>query len=194
MSCAPSLTSTTSHVLVRRRVGFNKSHQKRGVDSFGGCPPAHFPESGHEEAVPVTTESRVFLSEVTKTHRKTSAFRGDGQGLPAPWAAGVWAECQHRPPGGWPHRCPVLPGGLDSLTSWLKGRFPECGVEGGCLWRSLECPCAAGQCLLLTPSLPVHCMRSPRLKMTCALVSVHGPTASTEKETLCSPAQRRGQG
>lgn len=28
----------------------------------------------------------------------------------------------------------------------------------------------------------------------CALVSVHRPTASTEKETLSSPAQRRGQG
>lgn len=86
----------------------------------------------------MTTESSVFLSEVTTTHRETRAFRGDGQGLPAPWAAGVWAECQHRPPGAWPHPCPVLPGGLHSLTSWLKGRYPECGVGGdvsGGLWN-----------------------------------------------------------
>lgn len=139
------------------------NHIRKGASTAsGGCTPTQFPDSGCEEAIPVTTESSMSLSEVTKTHKKTTAFRGTG---------GVWAECRHRPPWGWPHPCPEQLGGLDSLTGWFKGRFPECGEQGfsGGLWNVRVRPAAAAP----DPSPPVHCVRSPRLKMTPVLWSLY---------------------
>lgn len=86
------------------------------------------------------------LSEASKTHKKTRAFREDGAGAPAsPGVAGVRASARSRPR----CLCPVPPGGRDALTRPVRDRFPGRGV--GWSWRSLACPRAARRRLLPTP-------------------------------------------
>lgn len=61
------------------------------------------PASACEEAIPVATESSVSLSEASKTHKKTRAFREDGAGACFPGGAGerpqVPLPCAARWPG-----------------------------------------------------------------------------------------------
>lgn len=72
----------------------------------------------------------------------------------------MWAECP-KPPSRWPchvrpRPCPTQPGGRDPLTGPVKEPVSR-SVGWGGLWKSLECPCAAGQRLLPTPPTRMLC-------------------------------------
>lgn len=155
MSWAASVANATGHVLVRGRLLLSHAAVKgasaapglrggkgRGRGRILACSLA----SACEEAIPVATESSVSLSEASKTHKKTRAFREDGAGVPAsPGVAGVRASARSRPR----CLCPVPPGGRDALTRPVRDRFPGRGV--GWSWRSLACPRAARRRLLPSP-------------------------------------------
>lgn len=101
------------------------------------------------------------LSEVTKTHKKTRAFRGTGQGRPCPLGGRRVRRVPGRPPAG----------RLDSLTRLVEEPVPRVGRGG--LWRSLEWPRA----------LPTaHCVRPPRRRSRPRSVSAHRPAASTRRK------------
>lgn len=162
---------TTSHALVRGPAGSAKPHRKGASAASGrrsrrgerGCALAHVPESGGEEAIPVATESGTSLSEVTKTHKKTSAFRGTGQDRPRPLGGRRVRRAPGRPPAG----------RLDSLTRLVEEPVPRVGWGG--LWRSLEWPRA----------LPmVHCVRPPRRKEPPALRLCTPSSSVHAKEAL----------
>lgn len=165
--------------------GFAKSHQKKehpwlprgsrvGRDGRG-CTLTHSPDSGCEEAIPVATESSMSLSEVTRTHKKTRAFREDRAGtaclppggglghLPQAALSGAsLARPSHMPlphAAGWP-RVAKTPS-----RGWLKQRFSE-HVKGGWsleLFGMSQCGRAAPA---PRPSPPARRVRSHALLRT----------------------------
>jgi len=122
---------------VRKR----SAHSLAGAPVAGGagrgCTPAPAPDSGCEEAKPVAAESSMSASEVTKTHKKTRAFREDG---------GRDCLLPPHPRGGrrkaaLPRASPWRPGGHGSLTRLSSG-FQNAlgGLVSGALWKVREGP------------------------------------------------------
>lgn len=152
------------------REAFAKPYQIKERRSFPGAPTGRQAEPGcalHsipqssvcEETIPVATESTVFVSKVTKTHKKTSAFRKNQAGTAClPQVGGVGATCPELPSPGraWPtHPAPssqVARGSLDALTRLVKGMWGGGVVTGG-LWSVRVRP--ARQRLPPTLLLPV---------------------------------------
>lgn len=169
------------------REAFAKPHQIKERRSFPGAPTSRQAEPGcalHsipqssvcEETIPVATESTVFVSKVTKTHKKTRAFRKNQAGTAClPQVGGVGATCPELPSPGraWPtHPAPssqVARGSLDALTRLVKGMW-----GWGGRWRSLECPCAASRAAPAPDLAPAGARREARpLCHAATLLYVH---------------------
>lgn len=187
------------------REAFAKPHQIKERRSFPGAPTSRQAEPGcalHsipqssvcEETIPVATESTVFVSKVTKTHKKTRAFRKNQAGTAClPQVGGVGATCPELPSPGraWPtHPAPssqVARGSLDALTRLVKGMW-----GWGGRWRSLECPCAASRAAPAPDLAPAGARREARPLCHAALCTL-GPQRPEGEALRCpGPASLTG--